>query len=99
MDACDRSEGLIGTRLDILSFIEDWVKRPSREHSVLWIHGLAGSGKSAISTTISNRFRELGWLGAFVFFDRDVVARSDPATVIRTLAYQLGNFHTTVGIK
>src|SRR5882762_11035110 len=99
MEACNRTECLIGTRLDVLSFMEDWVKCPSREQNVLWMHGLAGSGKSAVSTTISNRFRELGWLGAFLFFERDVISRSDPTTIIRTLAYQLGNFHPPIGKK
>jgi hypothetical protein len=39
----------------------------------------------------------MGRLGAFLFFDRDVAERSDPLTVIRTIARQLGSFHPVVG--
>jgi hypothetical protein len=99
MDPYHRPECLIGTRADVLSYMESWVSSPSRVGNLLWLHGLAGSGKSAISTTIANRFRELGWLGVFIFFERDVIARSDPAIVIRTMAHQLGTFHAHVGIE
>jgi hypothetical protein len=46
--------------------------------------------KSTVATTIANYFRENSCLGAFVFFNRDVTERSDPGTVIRSLAYQIG---------
>ena len=58
---------------------------------MLWVHGLAGSGKSTLSTTIANLLRNDKQLGAFLFFDRDVTERSDPTVVIRTLAYQLAS--------
>jgi hypothetical protein len=64
---------------------------------MLWIHGLAGSGKSTLSTTIANTFRDSGQLGAFLFFDRDVTERSDPMMVISTLAHQLGITDPRVG--
>ena len=41
---------------------------------------------------------QLRWLGSFVFFDRDVVARSDQAAFVRTV-YQLSTFHPRVGIQ
>ena len=67
------------------------------EQKVLWIHGLAGSGKSTLTTTIANIFRDFGQLGAFLFFNRDVVERSDPTTVIRTLAHQLSVSDPRIG--
>ena len=90
MDASRRTGCLPNTRTDVLRFIVDWVNDPTSQQNILWLHGLAGSGKSALSTTIASTFRELGQLGAFLFFDRHVAERSDPTTVIRTLAHQLG---------
>lgn len=97
MDPSRRTECLRGTRADILNFIVNWVSDPTHTQNILWLHGLAGSGKSTIATTIANRLRECSQLGAFLFFDRDVAERSDPALVIRTLAYQLGSFHRPIG--
>ena len=98
MDACDRAECLVGTRTAIIQFITDWALDPANEtQNILWLHGLAGAGKSTLSTTIANRFREMGCLGAFAFFDRDTIERSNPTNVIRTLAYQIGSFHARAG--
>src|SRR5882724_970394 len=91
MDASLRQECLEGTCLDILQSITDWLSTPSDGQNIFWLHGPAGSGKSAISTTIAERFRELRRLGAFLFFDRTNPVQSDPAAVIRTMAYQLAH--------
>src|ERR1700722_11904455 len=83
------------TRLDITKFIVEWVTMPSERNNVLWLHGLAGSGKSSIATTIARHFRRLRRLAAFLPFDRK--ALSDPSGVIRTLAYRLGSFDPRIG--
>ena len=90
MDASRRTGCLSQTRVDVLEFIVDWVEDPADQQNVLWVHGLAGSGKSTLSTTIASIFGDAEKLGAFLFFDRDVSERNDPTVVIRTLAYQLG---------
>jgi hypothetical protein len=97
MDTSRRTECLPNTRREILKFIVDWVNDMKSEHKMLWVHGLAGSGKSTVSTTVANIFRDSGQLGAFLFFDRDVTERSDPTTVIRTLAHQLGTSDPRIG--
>ena len=97
MDPSRRSACLPDTRTDVLRFITDWVSDTACTQNVLWLHGLAGSGKSTISTTIANYYRNSGQLGAFVFFDRDVAERSNPALVIRTLVYQIGSFQPQIG--
>src|ERR1700685_4114099 len=97
MDASDRTDCLQGTRVAMIQLITEWALDPAGAQNVLWLHALAGAGKSTLSTTIANSLREMGRLGAFVFFDRDVIERSNPATVIRTLAYQIGSFHDHVG--
>ena len=81
----------------MIQIITDWALDPNSTQNVFWVHGLAGIGKSTLSTTIANHFRDIGRLGAFMFFSRDVAERSNPATVIRTLAYQIGSFHTPAG--
>ena len=97
MDASRRTECLPDTRVDILQFIRAWVNDAGSEQRMLWLHGLAGSGKSAISTTIANTFRDSEQMGAFLFFDRDVAERSNPTMVIRTLAHQLATFNPMWG--
>jgi hypothetical protein len=97
MDASRRDECLPNTRVDVLKFIVDWVNDLAGEQNMLWLHGLAGSGKSTISTTIASIFSDSGQLGAFLFFDRDVTERSDPRIVIRTLAYQLSASNEGIG--
>ncbi|EGO05416.1 hypothetical protein SERLA73DRAFT_149548 [Serpula lacrymans var. lacrymans S7.3] len=97
MDDPSRTSCLPDTRIDVLTSIAEWATSPTTKENVLWLHGLAGSGKSTISTTVANFFRELRRLGAFTFFNRDITGRSDPAIVIRTLAYQLGEFDSRIG--
>jgi hypothetical protein len=97
MDASERTECLQGTRAETIQFITNWATGPSGTQNVLWLHGLAGAGKSTLATTMANHFRKMGCLGAFLFFDRNDTDRSNPLTVIRTLAYQVGLFHPGAG--
>ena len=97
MDASNRSTCLEGTRTQVLQYITDWASRPSPDQRILWLHGLVGSGKSTISKTVADFFDERERLGAFVFFDRDVEARRQPSSIIRTLAYKLGSFDPLIG--
>ena len=60
------------------------------------MHGLAGSGRSTLSTTVAEYFRELGQPCAFIFFDRNDPTHSDPNAVIRTLAHQLASFDPNI---
>ena len=96
MDASFRSECFPNTRRDVIEFALDWVTSPSQVQTVLWLHGIAGSGKSTVSTTIAEYLRELGRLGAFLFFNRQVAALKDPTCIIRTLAYQLASFDARI---
>jgi len=98
MDASDRTACLPATRHDVLSFIINWVTQPSGKTQLLWMHGLAGIGKSTVATTVANYFHDLGRLGAFLFFDRRFPERSHPSKVIRTLAHQLGSYDSRIGM-
>jgi hypothetical protein len=88
---------LPSTRQNILCQIVHWATDLSTTENVFWLRGLAGSGKSTIAITIANLFRDLGRLGAFIFFDRAFSERSHPSKVVRTLAYKLGTFDPRIG--
>ncbi|KZP08543.1 hypothetical protein FIBSPDRAFT_1052362 [Athelia psychrophila] len=89
MNAASRPRCLKGTRERILQSLSDNLTAPSAAAKVLWLHGMAGSGKSTIATTIAEHFHKCGQRGAFLFFDRNSPAQSGPDGVIRTLAHQL----------
>ena len=94
-----RTTCLDGTRLDVIKLIMDWIVDESNDQKrVLWLNGLAGSGKSTLSTTIALTMRDLHLLGAFFFFDRDIPERNAP-TLVRTLAYQLAVFDVSIGAE
>jgi hypothetical protein len=99
MNEYNRKDCLPKTRSGVIKFITDWITDESSDRkSVLWLYGLAGSGKSTLSTTIARIMRDLQRLGGFFFFDRDVPERN-AATLIRTLAYQLTLFDVHIGEK
>ena len=85
--------------MDVIKLIMDWIADKSNDQKrVLWLNGLAGSGKSTLSTTIALTMRDLHLLGAFFFFDRDILERNAP-TLVRTLAYQLAMFNDSIGVE
>lgn len=97
MDSHDRTECLRGTRDAIILSIIQWARNSEGPHKLMWLHGLAGAGKSTLSTTIATRIQADGYPCAFLFFNRDVAERNNPATVIRTMAYEVGMCHAPAG--
>jgi hypothetical protein len=94
MDECNRTPCLQNTRRNVINDVMEWVADDSNEATkVLWVYGLAGTGKSTLSTTMAQILRRLHRLGAFFFFNRDIPQRNF-TTLIRTLAYQLAMFDT-----
>ncbi|KAF9444096.1 hypothetical protein P691DRAFT_736993 [Macrolepiota fuliginosa MF-IS2] len=77
-----------GTRLKILGKLTTWLDTLEREWNMMWLHGPAGTGKSAVAQTFAEHCSETGRLGAAFFFSRPN-DRNTPETVIPTLAYQL----------
>ncbi|KAJ7144098.1 WD40-repeat-containing domain protein [Mycena epipterygia] len=96
MDATSRPSCLPGTRQEILDEITGWIAVPSDSGSILWLSGVAGSGKSTLSTTVSESLRGVERLGAFLFFDRDDRVRSHPDAVIRTIAHSLAHWNPCI---
>lgn len=96
MSTFGRPRCLEGTQTQSRGEIHDWINSNSTQN-IYWLHGVAGSGKSTIATTVADELQETRRLGAFLFFGRaagkleDMFNRkkSDPREMIRTMAYQL----------
>ena len=86
---------LPGTRVDDLEDILMWMATPSEEN-VLWLHGVAGAGKSTIAATVARHFLSHRRRGAFLHFHRNDTVNNNPTTVIRTLCRQLARFHPEI---
>jgi NACHT domain len=98
MDCTMRTGCLGDTRADVLAQVIDWACKPASLQRTLWLHGPAGSGKSTISTTLVERFRQLKQLGAFLFLSRDNTEGSNPALVTRNLAHQISLSYPEIGV-
>ena len=97
-----RVECLASTRNELLSFIRSWM-RPNGENDstsheeevsevlekfIMWMNGLAGSGKSTIAQTIASWCNREKILGASFFCAR-TGGRSDVQLIFPTIAHQL----------
>ncbi|KAJ7289486.1 hypothetical protein C8J57DRAFT_432435 [Mycena rebaudengoi] len=82
-----------GTRIEILSQLRDWSLDVSPEAtSVLWLHGSAGAGKSAIAQQFAGKCHKDGRLGGSFFFKRGHAQRGTWHGLVPTLSYQLAMF-------
>ncbi|KAK6978278.1 hypothetical protein R3P38DRAFT_3119326 [Favolaschia claudopus] len=88
-DAALRDECLEGTRREILTEIVEWLSSGADTRNIMWLYGVAGSGKSTIANTVSHYFRNLHRLGAFVFFDRDNPSNSHVRGVVHHIAHRI----------
>ncbi len=77
-----------GTRLKIGGRLFNWLVDHKRQWNIIWLHGPAGTGKSAVAQTFAERCAQEGRLGASFFFSRPN-DRSSPDSVIPSLVYQL----------
>ena len=91
----DRRGCLRGTRETVLDEIELWIKDLNMS-PVFWLNGLAGTGKSTIAQTVSERVFADGLLGASFFCSRDFKDRSDLHFIFPTLAFQLAHKFPTI---
>jgi len=74
----------------VLNEIEAWAK-DFKQSPVFWLNGLAGTGKSTIAQTVSERIFADGQLGASFFCSRDFEDRSNLHFIFPTLAFQLAH--------
>lgn len=71
-DASDKQRDplcLEGTRTEVLKRIRAWLYGNS-ESCILWLNGMAGTGKSTIARTMARELHDRGHLGASFFFSR-----------------------------
>jgi len=101
LNSCRRAQGaehrhgsrrgcLTGTRETVLNEIESWAK-DFDQSPVFWLNGLAGTGKSTIAQTVSERIFADGKLGASFFCSRDFEDHSNLHFIFPTLAFQLAH--------
>jgi len=90
-----RPRCLPGTRIAIIRTILEWVTHPYNQ-SILWLSGLAGSGKSTIAATVADCLDEFHRLGSYIFFSRDVDDLRRPELVIRRWADGLAAFDSGI---
>ena len=72
----------------MLNDIESWAN-DFNQSPVFWLNGLAGTGKSTIAQTVSERMFADGQLGASFFCSRDFEDRSNLQFIFPTIAFQL----------
>ena len=78
-----------GTRVAILDHLIAWATALTYTYPIIWLHGPAGSGKSAIQRTIAQLLYERGLLLASFFFFRTAAGRNTANNFIATIAYQV----------
>lgn len=92
------------TRENILKKLRDWVESPTLTTppdptippntpnltaSCFWLHGGAGSGKSAIAQSLAEQLNDSGNLAASFFFHCIHTSRNDGNKLFPTIVYQL----------
>ncbi|KAJ7809367.1 hypothetical protein B0H14DRAFT_3881006 [Mycena olivaceomarginata] len=78
-----------GTRTATMEELHSWSTDTSTESTILWLHGCAGAGKSAIAQMFAKSLQTEGRLGASFFFQRGHSKRGTWHSLIPTIAYQL----------
>ncbi|OTB04743.1 hypothetical protein M426DRAFT_261726 [Hypoxylon sp. CI-4A] len=97
-----------GTRSDILNNIQAWIETPEGK-PIMWLHGMAGTGKSTISLTIATALSKRipfadglppsdGTLvGGTFFFSQTDTERNRAKVLFTTLAHHLA--HQLLGVE
>ncbi|KAG5748008.1 hypothetical protein H9Q70_009315 [Fusarium xylarioides] len=78
---------LEGTRVQVLKDIEEWSSDP-QSPTICWLPGLAGTGKSTISRTVSCKMKDRTLSASFVF-KKGAGGRGSGRHLFAVLAYQL----------
>ncbi|KAG1822935.1 uncharacterized protein BJ212DRAFT_1541580 [Suillus subaureus] len=76
---------LEGTRIDLLKYIHELLDDPEK-NQLIWLHGMAGVGKSAIAFTVAEKMRA----GTFFFLQKHT-KHCTTGYFFATLVYQLAN--------
>jgi hypothetical protein len=79
---------LENTRVDLQRQIAEWAEDPNGK-CLFWLKGMAGTGKSTISRTVAQSFKDKGQLGASFFFKRGEGDRGNASRFFTTIADDL----------
>ncbi|KAJ7917813.1 hypothetical protein B0H13DRAFT_2440312, partial [Mycena leptocephala] len=77
------------TRTQILDSLWSWSSEKNPSSTVLWLHGPAGSGKSAIAQSFCENLEAGDRLGASFFFKRGDQSCGSATKLFPTIAYEL----------
>jgi hypothetical protein len=77
------------TRTQVLEDLWTWSSQNDPKSTVLWLHGPAGAGKSAIAQSFCQKLESDGRLGGSFFFKRGHASRGNAKKLFPTIAYQL----------
>jgi hypothetical protein len=80
---------LPGTRVAMHRDLMGWANDGAEELTMLWLEGMAGTGKTAIASTCARNLENEGIEVATFFIDRQRAERRDPHRIVQTLAYDL----------
>uniref|UniRef100_A0A0W0FTG2 Putative nwd2 protein n=1 Tax=Moniliophthora roreri TaxID=221103 RepID=A0A0W0FTG2_MONRR len=78
------------TRRSVLKLLLNWI-RGNSSHSIMWLYGPAGAGKSAIAQTIAEKAHKHNGLAASFFFWRGDPKRNNPKYIFLSLAHDLAH--------
>ncbi|KAF7378249.1 NACHT domain-containing protein [Mycena sanguinolenta] len=77
------------TRTEMMQKLNEWSMETDPSTTILWLHGPAGAGKSAIMQTFCSELQAARRLGGSFFFKRDHATRGNAKSLFATIAYQL----------
>ncbi|KAJ6598343.1 hypothetical protein DFH09DRAFT_903432 [Mycena vulgaris] len=77
------------TRTQILQDLYAWSSEDDPRSRILWLHGPAGAGKSAIAQALCQKLEAEGRLGGSFFFKRGHPSRGHAMKLFPTIAYHL----------
>ncbi|KAK6964743.1 hypothetical protein R3P38DRAFT_983009 [Favolaschia claudopus] len=90
------------TRMEILERLTKW-SQDDNSSQLLWMHGPAGTGKSAIAQSFCEELQLRNCLAGSFFFRRGHPSRGNGTRLWRTIAYQLAllllGFKTALGLR
>jgi hypothetical protein len=87
------------TRVEILADIDNWVYDISDgSQCFLWLTGDPGSGKSAITASITRKCKDDGILWAQFFINRNIGSTTNPASYFPSIARQLADHNPDVAL-
>ena len=86
---------LHGTRIEILAEIDVW-SHATDSQNLLWLKGVAGSGKIAITHSVAQKLQEDGRLASSFFFSRGIAELSKPQLIFTTMARDIASRNAAI---